>query len=230
MQTTTARISASSWPGHLTPVRTEPALADLSDVVTVALDLHCVPDVQGLLLDLEQLAARWVLQDQRVLRRIASEYWHLGRRECLSSACGASPHAGDSRTQTRVVGVVTSVDERWPRRRDRQRRVLSRSVAPTADLACEDRSTPRSATGSAVQRSSRERVVSRTRDADLIGHPGVCLDRRRGGPRDLAPCGGPKADWPLPGVVRCRQAATGRSPVEGLVFEVPQRYLVVGAL
>ena len=31
----------------------EPTLRDLSDVVTVALDLHCVPDVQGLLLDLE---------------------------------------------------------------------------------------------------------------------------------------------------------------------------------
>jgi len=30
--------------------------------------------------------------------------------------------------------------------------------------------------------------------------------------------------------VRCRQAATGRSPVEGLVYEVPQRYLLVGAL
>ncbi len=44
----------------------EPALGDLSDVVTVALDLHCVPDVQGLLLDLEQLAAGRVLQDQRV--------------------------------------------------------------------------------------------------------------------------------------------------------------------
>jgi hypothetical protein len=57
-----------------------------------------------------------------------------------------------------------------------------------------------------------------------------CLDRRRGGPTDLAPCGGPKADWRLPAVVRCRQAATGRSPVEGLVYEVPQRYLLVGAL
>lgn len=42
-----------------------PTLGDLSDVVTVALDLHRVPDVQGLLLDLEELFAGRVPQDQR---------------------------------------------------------------------------------------------------------------------------------------------------------------------
>jgi hypothetical protein len=64
----------------------------------------------------------------------------------------------------------------------------------------------------------------------LIGHPGVASTAAGEGQETLPPCGGPKADWPLPAVVRCRQAATRRSPVEGLVYEVPQRYLLVGAL
>jgi len=47
----------------------------------------------------------------------------------------------------------------------------------------------------------------------LIGHPGSCLDRRRGRAcLLLALVGGPRKDQPLPGVVRCREAATGRSP------------------
>jgi hypothetical protein len=47
----------------------------------------------------------------------------------------------------------------------------------------------------------------------LIGHPGSCLDRRRGRAcLLLALVGGPTKDQPLPAVVRCREAATGRSP------------------
>ncbi len=47
----------------------------------------------------------------------------------------------------------------------------------------------------------------------LIGHPGCCLDRRRGRAELLlALVGGPIKDQPLPAVVRCREAATGRSP------------------
>ena len=48
--------------------------------------------------------------------------------------------------------------------------------------------------------------------------------------QDCLPGPGPDADQPVPAVVRCREAATGRSPVEGLVYERPQRYLLVGAL
>jgi hypothetical protein len=33
----------------------EPTLGDISDMITVAFDLHCVPDVHGLLLDFEEL-------------------------------------------------------------------------------------------------------------------------------------------------------------------------------
>ena len=84
--------------------------------------------------------------------------------------------------------------------------------------------------GEAAMREIDDEQVPRHARQDPIGHPGRCLDRRRGGTRDRAPCGGPKADWRLPAVVRCRQAATGRSPVEGLVYGVPQRYLLVGAL
>ena len=43
-------------------------------------------------------------------------------------------------------------------------------------------------------------------------HPGGCLDRRRGRAcLLLALVGGPTKDQPLPAVVRCREAATGRS-------------------
>ena len=37
-------------------------------------------------------------------------------------------------------------------------------------------------------------------------------------------------DQPLPTVVRCRERRQDVAPVEGLVYEHPQRYLRVGAL
>ncbi len=37
-------------------------------------------------------------------------------------------------------------------------------------------------------------------------------------------------DRPLPAVVRCRERRQDVAPVEGLVYEQPQRYLGVGAL
>ena len=37
-------------------------------------------------------------------------------------------------------------------------------------------------------------------------------------------------DQPVPTVVRCRKRQQDVAPVEGLVYEVPQRYLLVGAL
>jgi hypothetical protein len=50
----------------------------------------------------------------------------------------------------------------------------------------------------------------------LIGHPRSCLDRRREqGRRDL-PGAGPKADQPVPAVVRCRERQQDVAPVEGL--------------
>ena len=42
--------------------------------------------------------------------------------------------------------------------------------------------------------------------------------------------GGPTKDQPLPAVVRCRKRRRDVAPVEGLVYEVPQQYLLVEAL
>ena len=71
----------------------------------------------------------------------------------------------------------------------------------------------------------------RRRRTTLIGHPVVVPRPPPGeGPRTACPDGGPAKDQPVPAVVRCREAATGRSPGEGLVYEHPQRYLPVGAL
>ena len=50
-----------------------------------------------------------------------------------------------------------------------------------------------------------------------------------GGPRLLALVGGPAKDQPLPTVVRCRERRQDVAPVEGLVYEHPQRYLMVVA-
>jgi hypothetical protein len=46
----------------------------------------------------------------------------------------------------------------------------------------------------------------------------------------LALVGGPIKDQPLPAVVRCREAATGRSPVEGLSMSIRNGTSLVGAL
>ena len=61
-----------------------------------------------------------------------------------------------------------------------------------------------------VSQAARKEGRRPSNGRDLIGHPGVCLDRRRGGPEYLAPCGGPKQTRPLPAVVRCYAGLTGR--------------------
>jgi hypothetical protein len=47
--------------------------------------------------------------------------------------------------------------------------------------------------------------------------------------QDCLPGAGLKPDQPVPAVVRCRERQQDVAPVEGLIHERPQRYLLVGA-
>jgi hypothetical protein len=80
--------------------------------------------------------------------------------------------------------------------------------------------------------SSRRLTRARTRPTrlPLIGQAWVASTAAGRGPLLLALDGGPVKDQPVPTVVRCRERRQDVAPVEGLVYEHPQRYLRVGAL
>ena len=69
-----------------------------------------------------------------------------------------------------------------------------------------------------------------TRSALLMGHPRWCLDRRRERAKTACPVQGLKQTSPSRRSVRCRKRQQDVAPVEGLIHERPQRYLLVGAL
>jgi len=64
----------------------------------------------------------------------------------------------------------------------------------------------------------------------LMGHPRWCLDRRRERAIAACPVQGLKQTSPSRRSVRCRERQQDVAPVEGLIHERPQRYLLVGAL
>ena len=64
----------------------------------------------------------------------------------------------------------------------------------------------------------------------LMGHPRWCLDRRRERAKTACPVQGLEQTSPSRRSVRCRKRQQDVAPVEGLIHERPQRYLLVGAL
>ena len=132
------------------------------------------------------------------------------------------------RDRVGVIALPRMRSHRPSHRRDRfDARARSRSVIAMAtyERSAVAGADDRNATRSAVSPPRRDDCIARTmRKPDrtklpavvallLIGHPSCCLDRRRGRAYlPLALVGGPIKDQPLPAVVRCREAATGRSP------------------
>ena len=64
----------------------------------------------------------------------------------------------------------------------------------------------------------------------LMGHPRWCLDRRRERAKTACPVQGLEQTSPSRRSARCRKRQQDVAPVEGLIHERPQRYLLVGAL
>lgn len=161
-------------------------------------------------------AAVWVVgtfADFRVhwhppLRAIASSSARLGARE--SGWRHLMPR------RLRLRGGRCPDSDRRPRSPGRSLRLSGRPLAPRLVRHALSRRAAGGRAGDCMARMMRQsKCVRSPSDAALllIGHPGSCLDRRRGRAcLLLALVGGPTKDQPLPAVVRCREAATGRSP------------------